>query len=293
MVKQHLPLIAVVVLLVASLGAGPLSTVFLTVPLAHAATDSVYLQGNFQAWNFSQTVHNPMITVHAGDTVSILLQSRDSMTHQFLLDADGDGGSITSNCPSVDPCSNMFGGTGLPSQITYSFQVNLAPANYTYYCAIHFTSMLGIFRVLPGFSIGASPTSATVVAGGSVNSTISLTSMGFTGTVGLTASIPPTATGVTAAFFPSSVPLSSGSTGTSTLKVSTTTSSPSASFPITITGTSGQLSQTTTFTVGITGGTIGGSITQSWHYMIPAFLGLAACLGVAAAVLIVHRRRNR
>src|SRR4029077_6604019 len=163
----------------------------------------------------TQTVHNPTITVHAGDSVSILLQSKDGNTHQFLLDADSDGGSLTDDCNTVDPCSVLFGGSGNPSQTTFGFPVNLAPGNYTYYCSIHFTSMLGIFQVLPDFTMSASPTAATVAPGGSSNFTISLTSLGFSGTVSLSSSVPPAATGVTALLIPPSIALTSGGTGSS------------------------------------------------------------------------------
>jgi hypothetical protein len=66
---------------------------------------------------------------------------------------------------------------------------------------------------------------------------------GFTGTVGLSASGLPT--GATASFNPSSLTTS----GTSTLTVSTANSTPAASYPLTITGTSGSLSQTATATL--------------------------------------------
>jgi len=290
---RYAPIVALA-LLIAILGGGSLFSALLpVVPRVHAATDSVFLKGYFQAWNFTSTNMNPTITVHQGDTVSLTLQSLDGSTHQFLVDVDRDGGSLTDDCPSIDPCSSLFGGTGLPAMTHYNFPVNFAAGNYTYYCTVHFTSMLGTFQVLPDFSISASPTAAGVVAGGSSNFAVSLASLGFSGTVGLTSSVPSAATGVTASLTPSSIPLTSGGTGSSVLKVSTSVSSPSGSFFITVTGTAGQLSHTAGVMITITGGVLGGlAQAASTLQLVLAWAWVAVPL-VAILILSVAFTRRR
>jgi hypothetical protein len=100
----------------------------------------------------------------------------------------------------------------------------------------------------PDFTLGASPSSQTVAAGGSVAYTVTVTAVnGFSGTVDLSASGLPA--GATATFNPASV---TGS-GTSSLSVATTTSTPAGSYTIAITGTSGTLTHSTTVTLVVTG----------------------------------------
>ena len=103
------------------------------------------------------------------------------------------------------------------------------------------------------FSIATSPTSGSVVAGSSATATVSTaTTSGSAQTVALSASGLPS--GATASFSPASV--TSGSS--STLTIATTASTPSGSYPITITGT-GSATHTATYTLTVTGGTGGGT----------------------------------
>ncbi|HVW87059.1 MAG TPA: N,N-dimethylformamidase beta subunit family domain-containing protein, partial [Bryobacteraceae bacterium] len=96
----------------------------------------------------------------------------------------------------------------------------------------------------PDFSIGASPSSQTVTAGGTTTYTVTVGALnGFTSTVNLSASGLPT--GATASFNPASV---TGS-GTSTLTITTTGSTPPGSSTLTITGTSGSLTHTSAVTL--------------------------------------------
>jgi regulation of enolase protein 1 (concanavalin A-like superfamily) len=95
------------------------------------------------------------------------------------------------------------------------------------------------------FSLSASPSSQTVTAGGSTSYTASVSpSNGFTGAVNLSVSGLPS--GATGSFNPASI---SGGSGSSTLNVATSTTTPAGSFTITATGTSGTLSHSTTVTL--------------------------------------------
>jgi hypothetical protein len=96
----------------------------------------------------------------------------------------------------------------------------------------------------PDFAITASPSSQSVIQGGSTSYTVTVTAQnGFTGTVNLTAS------GFGAGASGTLSPTSLAGSGTSTLSVTTTSNATTGSFPITITGTSGSLSHSTSVTL--------------------------------------------
>src|SRR5262245_28058919 len=90
----------------------------------------------------------------------------------------------------------------------------------------------------PDFSVSASPASQTVTQGNGTTYTVTVTPTGgFAGTVDLTISGLPA--GATATFVPASL-----ASGNSTLTVNTISSTPTGTFPLTITGTSGALNHT-------------------------------------------------
>jgi len=98
----------------------------------------------------------------------------------------------------------------------------------------------------PDFSLSASPSSQSVVQGGSVSYTASLSLLnGFSGTVNLTVSGLPT--GATGTFSAGSI-----TSGSSTLKVSASSTTPSGTYTLTIKGMSGTLSHTTSVTLVVT-----------------------------------------
>ncbi len=112
---------------------------------------------------------------------------------------------------------------------------------------VHSTTVTLVVVPPPDFSIAATPSSQTVTAGGNTTYTATITGLnGFSGSVALTASgLPSGATGV---FNPTSV---SGS-GSSTLTVTTSSTTPAGTNTITITGTSGSLVHSTTVTLIVT-----------------------------------------
>src|SRR5205807_765017 len=97
----------------------------------------------------------------------------------------------------------------------------------------------------PDFGISATPASLSLHIGSSGTSTITLTSLnGFAGTIGLSTSI--ACSGVclvypTASLNPTSVTLTSGGTGVSTLTVATSVLTTPGTYTITITATSGSI----------------------------------------------------
>ena len=108
----------------------------------------------------------------------------------------------------------------------------------------------------PDFGISASPASLSIHIVSSGTSTITLTSLnGYAGTIGLSTSI--ACSGLclvypTASLNPTSVTLSSGGTGLSTLTVSTSVLTTPGTYTITITATSGSITHTMTVTVQVT-----------------------------------------
>src|SRR5262249_20202443 len=104
--------------------------------------------------------------------------------------------------------------------------------------------MIRKITVVPSFTLSATPTSRTVAAGGTASYSVTLTQgSGFSGTVSFSVTGLPS--GATGLFNPSSLPAS----GSTTLSILTSASAPAGSYPLTITGTSGQASNTTTVTL--------------------------------------------
>ena len=100
----------------------------------------------------------------------------------------------------------------------------------------------------PDFTLSASPSSRSLIAGGTATYPVGVAALsGFSGEVGLSVSGLPAAVG-TAAFSPPAV----AGAGTSQLTVTTLPGSPGGTFPLTITGSSGQLSRSRTVSLVVT-----------------------------------------
>jgi PKD repeat protein len=98
------------------------------------------------------------------------------------------------------------------------------------------------------FSLSAAPSSQIVLAGGSTSYTATLTAgTGFTGTVNFSVSGLPS--GATASFNPASV----NTSGSTTLSVSTSATTPAGTYPLTISGTSGPVTHTVNVTLVVNG----------------------------------------
>jgi len=96
----------------------------------------------------------------------------------------------------------------------------------------------------PNFSLSITPSSQTVTQGASTSYTVTVTpSGGFTGTVTFSASGLPA--GASASFNPPSV----NTSGSSTMTVTTSASTPTGTYPLIITGASGSLQRTTSVTL--------------------------------------------
>ena len=109
----------------------------------------------------------------------------------------------------------------------------------------HSATVTLVVTAPPDFAISATPSSQTVVQGGSTSYTASVSPLnGFNSTVNLSVSGLPS--GATGTFNPASI---SGGSGSSTLSVSTSASTQTGTFTVTITGTSSSPSLTHSTTV--------------------------------------------
>jgi hypothetical protein len=127
-----------------------------------------------------------------------------------------------------------------------------------------FTSRVGTFKfsscVIPDFSVSASPTSVTLLQGGSGTSVITTAVVGiFSDAVTLSASGQPS--GVTVTF--STNPIPAPGSGTSTMTIIVGPAVGFGSYPITVTATGGGKTHTTTVTLTVTSNSPDFSIVAS------------------------------
>ena len=134
-----------------------------------------------------------------------------------------------------------------PGNVTYS-------TAGTYVASLTVTDSAGVtdpspptvtVTVVPPFSLSASPGTRTVATGGNTNYTVTVTpGTGFTGTVGFNVSGLPS--GATATFNPTTV-----STSGSTTMSLVTSGAPAGNYPLTITGTSGAMTEVANVTLAL------------------------------------------
>src|SRR2546422_2977444 len=121
------------------------------------------------------------------------------------------------------------------------------------------------------FSVSSSPSNLSLFAGTSGSSTVITSGLnGFTGSVTLSTTVSPAA-GITVSLNPSTVNVAGG-TANSTLLVGTTKNTPSGSYAVTVKGTSGSISHSTTLTVTVT--TCSGCTRDFNVTITPSFVAL-------------------
>ncbi len=264
---------------------------------------SPYNPPNF---SISASPSSLMIQASSSGTATVTLTSVNSFVGTLALSATASPSGLTT---SLNPTSVTLTSGGTASS-TLSVS---ASTGGIYTVTIQATSgslshSLTMTVTVADFSISA-PSSLTVFKGSPQTSTITLSSLnGFAGTVSLTTSASPS--GITASVNPTSVTLSPGGTGTSSLTLSSTTI---GTYTITITGTTASLSHaaiinvqvvsspdfsvtaspaTVTFPVGSTGSStvtlaslngFAGSLTLSWA-VTPASGLLATCTPTSLAL---------
>ena len=211
-------------------------------------------------------------------TASVTLVVTAPVTPNFSLSASPASqsvvqGSSTSYTVTITPSGGFTGSvtlsaSGLPAGAAASFAPNPATSTSTMSVTTSSTTPTGSYPLTitgtsgtlshtasvtlivtaaatPNFTLSASPSSQTVTQGASTSYTVTITpSGGFTGSVTLSASGLPA--GATASFAPNPA------TSTSSMTVTTATTTPAGSYPLTITGVSGTLSHTASVTLVVT-----------------------------------------
>ncbi len=235
---------------------------------------------------------SPTHSIQVGLTIQQVTSSDFTISATPSISAAQPGSSTTYTVTIAGSATGPFNGTvnlsvgGVPSRTSASFNTTsiTGSGSATLTVSPHHNAQNGSFTLTitgtsgslshvatvtfvigtittPDFSLSGSPSSQTVAPGSGTSYTITLTpSGGYSGTVGLSATGLPS--GALALFTPSSV---SASSTTSSLSITTSSSTPTGSFPLTITGTDGTLTHTTSVTLVVqtSGGSGDFSITAS------------------------------
>jgi len=204
------------------------------------------------AFDFSISVSPTSGTVQQGQsvtsTVTVTLVSGTGQAVVFSISGLPTGTTYSFSLATCNPtCSSTL--TILTSSSTpkgtYSSTITGASGSLTHSA----TYSLTVTAVPPpsGFSISLNPTSGTVPQGQSTTSTVTATlTSGISQAVSFSASGLPFAT--TVSFSPTSCTPTCGST----LTISTSTNTPPGTYPITVSGTSGSLSHSATYSLTVT-----------------------------------------
>jgi subtilase family serine protease len=209
------------------------------------------LAGSSSGPGFSLSASPTSVTVaqgHAG-TSTITSTVTGGFDSAISLSASGQPSGVT---VTFNPTSITGAGT---STMTMTVAASTVPGTYT----ITVTGTSGSTRetttvsltvtgTTPNFTISASPTSITVDPGNSGHSTITTTiSGGFNSAIALSATGQPSR--VTISFSPSSIPAPGA--GSSTMTVTVNRRARAGTYPITVKGTGGGVTHTTTVTLTI------------------------------------------
>jgi hypothetical protein len=188
--------------------------------------------------DFTLSAASPSQSVAAGGNASYTVST--AAVHGF----NGSVGLSVAGLPagaSVNINPGAISGAG-SATIAVTTAAGTAPGSYplnvsaTSGGATHTTALTLVVNPPPDFALTATPATQTTTAGVNVAYTVSTTaSNGFAGTVSLLVGGLPA--GATASFSPASLT----GAGSSNLIVSTPTSTPAGTYPLTITGTSGSL----------------------------------------------------
>jgi hypothetical protein len=188
------------------------------------------------------------ISVSPGsETVAVAGAATYTLTTTAVNGFDGVVTPVVDGLPSNSSASfspETITGSG-SSTLTVNTTGNTAPGNYP----LAFTATSGSLKATASaslvviganFTLAATPEIQSINAGGSASYTVTSTALGgFTGTI--TLSVPGLPSGAKATFSPATI----AGGKSSTLTITTTTSTPAAEYPLSITGTSGKITQTT------------------------------------------------
>src|SRR5438105_361559 len=206
---------------------------------------------------------SPDFSISSSPSSLFLAQGSSSSSTITVSSLGGFAGTITLS-PSVSPSGptvavnptsvTLTAGSSGTSSLTVTTQPTTPIGSYTVTVSgtsnaiSHSTTVQVTVGSTPDFSISGSPSSMTIPQRSTGTFSIVLTSVnGFSGTVSLSASV--SSSGPRTSFSLNPVNLTPGASGSSTLNVRILNKTPLGTYTITVTGTSGSLSHSITFTV--------------------------------------------
>jgi hypothetical protein len=210
--------------------------------------------------NYALSANPAAVTIAQGTSgTSTIAIQRTSFTGAVALTLENPPAGITH---SFDPAS----ATGDQSTLTIEVAPSVAPGSYPLTVQGsatgpgNKTTTVTVTVPTPqsGFTISASPANVTVAAGGNTSSTVTIVRTNLTSDVALSLVNPPAGIGGT--FTPTTL---SGATLSSTLAVSVAGNVQAGTYPLTVRGVSGSMTQDATINVTVTA-PAGGNIT--WEF---------------------------
>jgi len=193
-------------------------------------------------------------------TISVSASSQFSGSVSFTATVSS-GPSSRGPTPTaaVNPSSMFLQASGVGSATLTVATASSDAGNYTVTVTGangNMTRNVSVTVYVVDFSIQANPSSLSVPIGSSSQSTIMLASINdFTGDVSLTSQVSPASislSGPTATLSPSVVSLASGGSGSAVLTVSASLLTTPGTYTVTVTGSSGGVSHTTTVNITVT-----------------------------------------
>jgi len=223
-----------------------------------------------QSGNFSLSATPSSQTITAGSSTSynVTVSPSNGFASDVTLSVAGLPTGATGSF-STNPVSGGSGSSTLAISTagstpagTYTLTINGASSNPSLSHSTTVTLVVNCAGCAPDFSLSVTPASRTVSAGSSTTYTASVTpSNGFNSNVSLNVTGLPS--GATASFSPNPI---GGGSGSSTLTVSTTASTPAGTSTLTINGTGSSMShsQTVSLTVTPPSQCVTASATHGW-----------------------------
>ena len=177
----------------------------------------VYIASTVRNGGYAYMSGTSMATPHVSGAAALVLAACTLNTSALKTDILG----------HVDPIASLSGKTATGGRLNVFSAISACAGGAT-----------------PDFTVSATPSSQTVVAGGATSYTITVTpENGFGSSVSFATSALPS--GVTAAFQPTSVT----GPGSTQMSVTTSTSTPAGTYPISVTAAGGGISHTTQVTL--------------------------------------------
>jgi hypothetical protein len=258
-------------------GTYPLTITASSGSITRTATASLVVPGP-PDFTISATPASRSVAAGTGANYAVAGSALNGFTGTVSLSLSGLPASVGA---TFTPATIATAGT---SQLAISTSASVTPGSYpltvsaTSGSITHTAAVTLVVTAPPDFSLGATPSSRTVSAGAGTTYSVTVGALnGFAGSVALSVSGLPSAVGS------ASLSLSPvGAGGSCQLAVTTLSTAPSGSYPLTITGTSGSLTHTKSVTLAVSAQDFAVSASPS---SATTYRGQTASYTVAASAL--------